>query len=409
MQLTRRSLLLTCVLVVVVAGVVWAAPFAWRTLVGILPLLSRSHIQLEPGTENPTIIIPALTIPGPFTIQVFAKDLGDPRVMVRDPAGKLVVSLPTEGKVVALPDVNADGVADNVIVVAEGLNKPHGIAFHDGKIYIAETDQVAAYDYDEESFRASGKQKILDLPTDGYNQHFTRTLHVQKEATGDRLLVSVGSSCNVCRENEPKRASILSVNFDGTNAATFAKGLRNSVFMAANPSTGALWATEMGRDLLGDDIPPDEINIIKEGKDYGWPICYGKNIHDTAFDKNTYIRAPCAEPYEQPSAIDIPAHSAPLGLAFVPEEGWPPEYQHNLFVAYHGSWNRSEPTGYKVVRYILGEDGALKGIEDFLTGFFKDDEVLGRPADILVEPNGMMFVSDDRAGMIYAITLSPRE
>ncbi len=408
MQLTRRSLFLTCILVVVVAGVVWAAPLVMRTLTGVLPLLSRAHIPLLPGTENAAIIVPALTIPAPFAIQVFAKDLGDPRVMVRDPAGKLVVSLPTEGKVVALPDVNADGVADNVIVVAEGLKKPHGIAFHDGKIYIAETDQVAAYDYDEESFRATGKQKIVDLPTDGYNQHFTRTLHVLKEASGDRLLVSVGSSCNVCHENDPKRASILLMNFDGTNVTTFAKGLRNSVFMATNPSTGALWATEMGRDLLGDDIPPDEINIIKKGKDYGWPICYGKNIHDTAFDKNTYIRAPCTEPYEQPSVIDIPAHSAPLGLAFVPEEGWPAAYQFNLFVAYHGSWNRSEPTGYKVVRYKFAEDGTFLGVEDFLTGFFKDDEVLGRPADILIEPNGMMFVSDDRAGMIYQITLSSK-
>ncbi len=161
----------------------------------------------------------------------------------------------------------------------------------------------------------------------------------------------------------------------------------------------------MGRDLLGDNIPPDEINIIEEGKNYGWPICYGKNIHDDQFDKNTYIRNPCMEPFETPSSIDLQAHSAPLGLAFFPEEGWPEEYWHDLLVAYHGSWNRTEPTGYKIVRMRLDNEGKYEATEDFITGWLNGkNEALGRPVDILIQPGGLMYISDDKAGVIYRIT-----
>jgi glucose/arabinose dehydrogenase len=173
--------------------------------------------------------------------------------------------------------------------------------------------------------------------------------------------------------------------------------------MAINPHSGAIWGTEMGRDLLGDNIPPDEINIIKEGANYGWPICYGKNIHDTEFDKNTYFRNPCMEPFETPSSIDVPAHSAPLGLAFIPKS-WPTEYRNDLLVAYHGSWNRSVPTGYKIVRYRFDANGTYQGVEDFITGWFtKDGTALGRPVGIVIATNGMTYISDDKAGVIYRL------
>ena len=154
-----------------------------------------------------------------------------------------------------------------------------------------------------------------------------------------------------------------------------------------------MWETERGRDNLGDDLPPDEINIVEEGKNYGWPICYGKNIHDTNFDKNTYIRNPCEEPFEMPSYINIEAHSAPLGLVFVPEEGWPEEYWYDLFVAYHGSWNRSVPTGYKIARIPLDDKGRKTGpIEDFISGWLTaGGRGLRRPGGILLLPPGVMF------------------
>jgi len=189
---------------------------------------------------------------------------------------------------------------------------------------------------------------------------------------------------------------------DGSDFKEFARGLRNTVFFRWSYIDGKMWATEMGRDNLGDDLPPDEINIIKQEGDYGWPICYGKNIHDSGFDKNVYIRDPCAD--KIPSYIDLQAHSAPLGLAFVPEEGWPQDYWYNLFVTYHGSWNRSEPTGYKVVRIKLDDKGNYLGTEDFITGWLTKSGALGRPVDILVQPGGIMYITDDKAGVIYKVT-----
>src|SRR5690606_15519878 len=184
----------------------------------------------------------------------------------------------------------------------------------------------------------------------------------------------------------------------------YATGLRNSVFMTVHLVSGQVWATDMGRDWLGDDLPPDEVNIIKEGKNYGWPVCYGKNIHDTNFDKNTYIQNACMEPFETPSHIDLRAHTAPLCLAFFPDN-WPEEYRHDLLVAYHGSWNRTEPTGYKIVRYDLDEQGNVLGQEkDFLQGWINEkNEVTGRPADIFFTKKKTIFISDDKAGTIYLI------
>ncbi len=311
----------------------------------------------------------------------------------------------------SLIDKDNDGFAETHTDLISGLNKPHGIASRSQKnksdtIYIAETDQVAMYDYDAATGKAINKKKIIDLP--GGGNHFSRTIMFMPYPNQDKLLTSVGSSCNVCNEKDSRRAKILVSDFNGSNLKEYAHGLRNSVFMAIHPVTGKIWATEMGRDLLGDDIPPDEINIIEENKNYGWPICFGKNIHDAKFDTNTYFRNPCMEPFETPSYIDIPAHSAPLGLAFFPEEGWPKEYWHNLLVAYHGSWNRSEPTGYKIVRYKLDKEGNYLQAEDFITGWLKDGKALGRPVDIIIQPGGTIFVSDDFAGVIYKITYNQK-
>lgn len=160
-----------------------------------------------------------------------------------------------------------------------------------------------------------------------------------------------------------------------------------------------MYATENGRDWLGDDLPPDEINLVEEGKDYGWPICYGKSIHDTDFDKNVYVRAPCSEPFETPALIDLQAHSAPLGLEFYYGDNFPAEYRGRLFVAFHGSWNRKVPTGYKIVSIDMN----TSTVEDFATGWLAGSNVLGRPVDIVVAQDGSLFVSDDNAGKIYRI------
>ena len=339
-----------------------------------------------------------------FSISIFAKDLGKPRVMVRDPEGNLIVSITKSNKVVALPDRDNDGAADEIVTVIDNLNRPHGMAFKCDpgcRLYIAETDQLAVYDYDQTNLKALNKQKLTDLPDGG--RHFTRTLLFRPPPDDDQLLVSIGSSCDTCYESDERRAAIWVLDLKDNSFKAFAKGLRNAVFMANHPVIDELWVTEMGRDHLGDDLPPDEINFVEEGKNYGWPICYGKNVHDTVFDKNNQTN-PCVEPLIMPSYIDIPAHSSPLGLAFFPQVGWPDDYQNNLLVAYHGSWNRTIPTGYKIVRYKLDRKGNYLGEKDFITGWLRADGTsLGRPVDTLIEPNGEIYISDDKAGVIYRV------
>lgn len=350
-----------------------------------------------------------LKLPPGFSLSIYAGGLKGPRAMVRDSRRNLLVSLSSDGKVVALVDNDADGKAEEIKTIISGLKNPHGLAFNCAddsnnpypcKLYIAEENQVKMYDYDSKNLQVINGQKLIDLPSGGF--HITRSLLLN----GDTLYVAVGSSCNVCREKDSRRASILAIDLKTKQANPFAKGLRNSVFMAINPNDGKIWATDMGRDLLGDDLPPDEINILEKGKNYGWPVCYGQNIHDTEFDKNTYFRNPCQTPFETPAHIDIPAHSAPLGLAFVPKEGWPQDMQGDLLVAYHGSWNRSVPTGYKVVKYHLNKEGGVLSVENFLSGFLDErGNLYGRPVDILIESGGVVFVSDDKAGVVYRIIL----
>ncbi len=407
----KKPLILISILIVA-AGLTWAGYFYWQNLRGAGPALRpppKDIAKLLESAPQPSPAPPQLIddpsdvlklAPG-FSISIFAKGLGAPRVFCLDPEGTLLVSLTHQGKVVVLPDKDGNGVADKVVTVLEGLKRPHGLAFGPGtepKLYVAETPEVAMYDYDAENLIASNKKKIIDLPPGG--RHFTRTLHFMSPPPRPRLLISVGSDCDVCVEKDWRYASILVAEPDGSNLKTFASGLRNSVFLTTHPLTGHVWATEMGRDYLGDDLPPDEINIILEGANYGWPYCYGKRVHDDKFDSRGEKLDFCKDTV--PSYIDIPAHSSPLGLAFFPEE-WPKEYRYHLLVAYHGSWNRTVPTGYKVVRYKLDEGGNVLGEEDFITGWLTPDGALGRPVDILIKDNGEIFISDDKAGVIYRV------
>lgn len=337
-----------------------------------------------------------IKLPDNFKIDIFASDLGKSSQGIRFMEFQndvLFASVPSAGVIVALPDRNKDGKADEVIKVIGGLKRPHGIAFLDNYIYIANEDSIIkAKLKDDLTADISTIQHLVDLPSGG---HWTRTIRIKDNS----LYVSIGSSCNVCVENDERRASIMKCSLQG-DCKVYAKGSRNAVGFVFNPITNEMYATENSRDLLGDDIPPDEINIIKEGKNYGWPICYGKNVHDTEFDKNTYIRNPCVEPFEEPSFIDLQAHSAPLGLVFNLGNNFPEEYKGNLFVAYHGSWNRKVPTGYKIVRINI----QTKQVDDFATGWLTEkNQVLGRPVDIIFDKNGMMYVSDDKEGVIYRI------
>jgi glucose/arabinose dehydrogenase len=355
--------------------------------------------QIESNNSLP------LLLPAGFRAGIYAAKLPGARVMIFGPDGHLWVSQTSEGRVVSLIDRDGDGFAEQTLPMITGLNKPHGLANrceeYFCQLYVAEEDKVSVYEYDLMTKTLRGKRVILELPSGG--GHYTRSLLLRPYPHQDDLLIAVGSSCNVCVERDSRRAAVLAYNLKTGEVRPFATGLRNSVFMAIQPVTGEVWATEMGRDWLGDDLPPDEINILKEGGNYGWPICYGQNVPDLDFNQGAFTEKLCAEPFELPSHIDIPAHSAPLGLDFFPEEGWPEDFWYNALVAYHGSWNRSKPTGYKVVRFKLTADGRYLGEDDFVTGFWRNGEAWGRPAGILISPGGVIYISDDKAGAVYRI------
>lgn len=357
--------------------------------------------------ENPSQSVSGLTIPSGFSLSVFAKNVKGARVIEFDPKGRLVVSETSEGKIVALEDTNNDHTADKQTVLATGLNNPHGLAFRCDAggacmLYVAESNQLVRYAYDETGPSLGAKEKLIDIASSKDDRHFTRSLLFMPAPNENTLLISAGSSCDVCEEKDTDHASIISYNIVTKKKEQYAKGLRNAVFMTLNPVSGKVFATEMGRDNLGDNIPPDEINIIEKGKNYGWPICYGKNVHDTQFDTKTYIQDPCKT--ASASFVDLPAHSAPLGLSFIPEEGWAEDMWYNLLVSYHGSWNRSVPTGYKIVRLKMNAKGEYLGTEDFITGWLKGDGTkAGRPADIKVLSGGVIYISDDNAGVIYRL------
>jgi glucose/arabinose dehydrogenase len=324
--------------------IIWAGMFYWRHLRGAAPaftgppqdiakLMEEAGGGKTPASQTRNTTGYPLKLPPGFSISIFAKNLGGPRVLALDASGNLLASIPSQGRIVALPDADRDGRADKIIPVVSDLNRPHGFAFHpkdSQNLYIAEVEHLAVYDYDSHQMKATSKRKIAALPS-GDGRHWTRTLLFTPDA--QRLLVSVGSSCDTCVEKDPRHGTIQVVDAGGGDLEPFATGLRNAVFMTRHPVTGQVWVTEMGRDFLGDDLPPDEINIVEEGKDYGWPWCYGKQVHDGNFDPTGKKKVFCKETV--PSYIDIPAHSAPLGLAFIPATpDWPQEYHHNLLAAY---------------------------------------------------------------------------
>jgi len=342
-----------------------------------------------------------LKLPEGFRISVFASDIDGARMLTFTPGGVLLVSESGEGKVVALPDPKRTGKAARIINVLSGLNEPHGIAFYQGKLYVAENDKVRRYDWDEANLRATNQTKLADLP--GGGGHSTRSIVFND----GKMYISAGSSCNVCVEKDPRRAAVMEFNPDGSGMKIFAKGLRNAVGIAVNPKTDTVWATVNGRDWLGDDLPPETIyDLGKNGGDGGWPYCYGDRVPDPNFTKSGDNR--CASVLER--KVQMQAHSAPLGLAFYEGSMFPPEYRNNVFVAFHGSWNRSIPTGYKIVRVRLDDKGEpVGGAQDFITGWLAPGETkrgrwMGRPVGIAFADDGSMYVSDDAGGVIYRVT-----
>jgi glucose/arabinose dehydrogenase len=340
-----------------------------------------------------------LKLPEGFHIAVFAT-APNARMLVFSPGGVLLVTDMSDGKVLAFPDPKHSGKAERTVTVLDDLNAPHGLAFHNGKLYVAEINAVRRYDWDEAQLKATNAQKVADLPGSG-GGHSTRTIVLWN----GKMYVAAGSSCNVCKEDDPRRAAVTEYNEDSSGQRLFASGLRNAVGLAVNPKTNTIWAVDNGRDWLGDNLPPEEVNDLgTNGGNFGWPYCYGDRVHDTTQSK-TYDCSKTIAP-----KVMMQAHSAPLNLIFYTANMFPAEYRNNVFITFHGSWNRSVPTGYKVVRVKMDDKGQPQGPpQDFITGWLRPGETrkgvwMGRPVGLAVGPEGALYVSDDSAGVVYRVT-----
>lgn len=335
-----------------------------------------------------------IALPPGFAIGVFASGLNGPRMMAVGPEGDLYVAERGAGRVVRLPDRDGDGRADNIEIVADALSAPSSLAFfRDGSLYVGETTRVLRLSDPDEQGIYHDRRVIVDgLPSGGHN---TRTVLFSPDWSA--LFVSVGSSCNVCEEEDPRRAAIVRYDLDGSGESIYASGLRNAVGITMRPGTDELWATNNGRDFLGDDLPPETIYLVQGGEDFGWPRCHSGRIADPDLGGQGACQG------VTPPMVEMQAHSAPLGLTFYTGEQFPDEYQGDLFVAFHGSWNRREPTGYKVVRIPM-QGGNPGAVQDFASGWLTDEgQVWGRPVDVLTGTDGSLYVSDDSGGVIYRI------
>jgi glucose/arabinose dehydrogenase len=363
-----------------------------RIILGFILLLNAAAAFPAPAADlTDADLARRLRLPAGFEIRIFASGLSAPRFMTLGPDGTMYVSLPSEGAVARLR-ASGDGQPARAERVIQGLDRAHGLAFYEGKLYVAGTQKIWRVDrLSGDGSSGAATAIVSGLPAGG---HSTRTILFGADR---KMYVSIGSSCNVCREKDPRRAAIVRYNAGGGGEEIFAAGLRNSVGIAWHPTTKELWGTDNGRDMLGDDLPPDEVNVIRQGKNYGWPNCYADRVPDPEFG----TRALC-DKTEAP-AVKIQAHSAPLGLAFYTGKQFPREYQGDLFVALHGSWNRSKKTGYKVIR-VKSENGRPGQAEDFITGWLADETVWGRPVDLIVGKDGALYLSDDAGGVIYRIS-----
>jgi glucose/arabinose dehydrogenase/cytochrome c551/c552 len=335
----------------------------------------------------------SIHLPEGFTFTVYATGLKKARMMLALPNGDLLVSTPASGQVhVLAADKDGDGKADRTWSLIEGLSRPHGLALHEGYLYIAEDNAIGRAPIGSGDGDFGPYERIVTGLTSKGN-HWSKTIDIGPDG---KLYMSSGSTCNVCEEEDPRRAAMMRFDSDGKNGEILATGLRNSVGFDWAPD-GTLYATENSRDLLGDDFPPEEFNKIEKGKFYGWPYVNGFGVLDPDFgpgnegkmDETTF------------PAHGFKPHNAPLGMTFVTGDTLPADYQDTALVALHGSWNRSQKDGYKVVS--LHFDGETIQERDFMTGFLTNGKVIGRPVDVEQDASGALYVSDDYTGTIYKL------
>lgn len=359
---------------------------------GLAALAAIALAGLLRGRPSETAL--PIMLPSGFTASVVAAGFGQPRALAVDPAGTLLVSIPSQGKVVALA---RGGLLRSVraVTVAEGLGLPNGLAFRGGDLYVAETGRVLRFRYDPTTLAARDPVVVVaNLPSGAH--HWTRGIAFGPDGA---LFVSIGSSCDVCREADHRRAAVARYEADGSGGRLFATGLRNPVGLAFHPRSGALWTTVNERDWRRGGAPPDYVTELREGAAYGWPDCYAEG---GTFNGDPELRDGRDCRGLTLPTFEVPAHSAPLGLAFYSGTAFPPPYRDSLFVAMHGSRPELPTAGYKLVRVVF-QGARPVGVEDFATGWRRDVRVWGRPVDIVAGHDGALYVSDDHGGRIIRI------
>ncbi len=357
----------------------------------LLLLAALAGCSGRAGGEPPAFM-DRLQVPVGFTIAAYHADVPNARALARGDQGTIFVGSRGEGVVYALRDEDGDQVADRRWIIARGLEMPTGLAFRDGDLYVSEVSRVLRLRGIEQKLDRPPRPEVVrdDFPADRH--HGWKYLRFGPDGL---LYVPIGAPCNIC--DEDGYAVITRLDPDGTGREVVARGVRNTVGFDFHPDTGQLWFTDNGRDWLGDDLPPDELNCApRTGLHFGYPFCHGGTVADPDFGDQ---RA-CDE--FTPPVQQLGAHVAALGMRFYTGGMFPPEYRGRVFIAEHGSWNRSEPVGYRVTMVTL-EDGRAVAYEPFATGWLDGDTVHGRPADVLVMPDGALLVSDDHAGVVYRI------
>jgi len=340
-----------------------------------------------------------ITLPPGFRIAVYAADVPNARQMALGPPGIVFVGSRAAGRVYAVVDRDGDHQADQVHVLASGLDDPSGVAFRDGSLYVADVGRILVL---RDVARDLSRPPRPEVVTGAYPPERHHGWKFIAFGPDGRLYVPVGAPCNVCEPPGPLHATITRLDLADPRPEVVARGVRNSVGFDFHPETGELWFTDNGRDQLGDDQPPDELNrLTRVGEHFGFPYCHGADIRDPDHNGGR----PCAG--FTPPARPLGPHVAAIGMRFYTGRMFPEKYRGGVFIAEHGSWNRSTPIGYRVM-FVKIEGGRATSYEPFAEGWLKGGVSTGRPADVLVTPDGALLVADDKAGRLYRISYAGR-
>lgn len=370
-----------------------------RSLVALLAIILLSGSVCVPTLRGGKPKVQELKLPPGFRISVFAEGVTNARAMCWGDKGTLFVGSRSEGVVHALRDTDGDGRADEHHVIARKLNMPVGVTFRNGALYVSAVSTILRYDGIEDRL---GDPPDPVVVTDKYPTDKHHGWKFIAFGPDDKLYVPVGAPCNICLSDDPIYATITRMDPDGSNREIVAHGVRNTVGFDWHPETGELWFTDNGRDWMGDDQPDCELNrLAVEGAHFGYPFCHAPGLPDPKFGEDR----PCSD--FAPEAATLGPHTAPLGMRFYTGSMFPEQYRNAMFIAQHGSWNRSTPIGYRVMVAYPQPDGTAR-TEVFAEGWLEGSKAWGRPVDVLVAPDGSLLVSDDAADMIYRITYTRR-